>query len=154
MISNLIKLPYIAHSSEAEMISHLLWKYFMCALKWTLNGDNSFPLQRVEYVPPGACGWIQTAGAETHCECLAFDAECWWHVECRRQSWQSQDAAAMGNTSRRSEVKINEERQPRVKLALADLSVKPTQSGAAETVAAVKPAIIDIVVLSKFLIPP
>lgn len=148
-----IKRPNIAHSSKV-MISHLFLKCVTCALKVTLNRHNNFPLQWIEYFPGGRCRWVRTAGAETHCVCLVFDAECWWHVECSRQCWRSQDAAAMGNTSRRSEVKINEERQPRVKLALADLSVKPTPSYSAENVTAVRLSIRDNVVLSKFLIPP
>lgn len=102
------------------------------------SGGNSFPLRWIEYFPVGPRRGIKTAGAETHCVCLAFDTECWWHVECKRHCWWSQDAAAMGNTCRGSEVTINEERQPGVKLALADLSVKPTQSYSAENVTAVE----------------
>lgn len=60
----------------------------------------------------------------------------------------------MGNTSRRSEVKVNEGRKSKVKLALVDLSVKSTHCYSTENTAVVELSILDAVVLSKFIIPP
>lgn len=60
----------------------------------------------------------------------------------------------MGNTSRRSEVKINEGRKSKVKLAFMDLSVKSTLCYSTEDTAVVELSILDAVVLSKFIIPP
>lgn len=52
--------------------------------------------------------------------CLTQSAGGTWNADAN-------DAAAMGNTCRGSEVKIDRERQARVKLALVNLPVKPTQ---------------------------
>lgn len=104
------------------MSSHLFSKYFMRTLKWNLHRRQDFSIAaRSDCFPVGRRRRIRAAGAETLCVSPVFDTECWWRAECERQSWEALPEG--------SEVKINEERQPRVKLALADLSVKPTQSG-------------------------